>query len=192
MGNEGFAESRRNVASGVPLRSVAMSKTAFDFYREQYFFELERRYRMDGHFGVSVSVQVAVGTALAYLISLLPGTWSPSRGLWTYVSVVLVVATAVAWCASLGMLMKAYWHHTWGYLPKAANIRKKELQLLASHRQDVDAAFVNMIIPLLCEASDYNRAVNTKRVLKLRRANKWVLLAAVLAGLGYIVISLAF
>jgi disulfide bond formation protein DsbB len=129
----------------------------FDFYREWYYREHDRRNAYNGALSLPVTVVTGLLFGINYIVSNLPGgSWN-----WPYIVVVVLLAAASITVAATIVLLMMALHppgvHGYGYMPSPADMQEhrnklekyeKDLAQYESRKYDqgkVDGSFAEWI-----------------------------------------------
>lgn len=107
-----------------------------NFFKEQYYFELERRDSLNKSLGLPFAMLTALAGSATYLLEELPRGFheSPIRHELLFGSV--MVLAACAYC-----LVRAWWNHQYEHIPLAQQISSFEDQLREYSRCDSEDSF---------------------------------------------------
>lgn len=169
----------------------------FDFLRNRYDYELQRKEQLTTALTLPVAVLsvlggaiVAMGRSFSYRDSLLTWSFGPVLG-----------ADGLAFFACLVFLARAYHRQTYVFLPLLKEIDQSREEFLkfapvmAGGEREVLEAFENQMRGRMIDAADRNTETNDERSRLLHRARLAlyaVLLLTSVAGVPYVVDQVRF
>lgn len=158
----------------------------YDFLKERYAFEHERRNKLVDSLGFPVAVLTAVGGLLAVMAREFS---YPAAGI-TTLFVAALMANVCSFAVSLGFLAMAYWRQDTAYLQTLGELETARGILSQRDPATLEAEFADYVRRSIIEATDLNARSNDRRAGYLYRARTALLITVILTallGLLYVV-----
>lgn len=156
-----------------------------DLYREQYYFELERKDRLTSRLSFPSGIVTVLAGALGYFLTL---SEQAPPGFVGVLFAYMVTAMAMALASTVFCLMMAYRDHRYGYLPNAQEVEKYWNALAQHYKETTDGAktseerFSEALVTWYCQAHARTAESNKVRTHWRTMANRSLLLTIVLAS----------
>ena len=161
------------------------------FYEKLYFHEIDARDKIQGRLQLSLTVLLAVGGALVFLIQNFDyqtGAWTPIRAMFAF----LVCVGSVTLVCAIMFFINAFLSGTYYFLPDSRQTADyKELldQTYAQYKereQLVSEAMDQYLVGCYIEYAAFNTRVNDRRSGYLYRCNGATIAAALLFILAFL------
>jgi hypothetical protein len=146
----------------------------FDYYKEQYFFELERKNQLTSNLSIPIGFLTAIFTASAYFalnIQELINHWS----FWIFIGLFLIAIYFIFRASRF--LFKAFKGLAYSYNPSTKEIYNYELKHKGDN--DLDDKFFNGIKQSYINSASINRLNNNTRSIYLFKTNENTILAII-------------
>ncbi|OFW47291.1 MAG: hypothetical protein A3J29_08875 [Acidobacteria bacterium RIFCSPLOWO2_12_FULL_67_14b] len=169
----------------------------FDFLRNRYDYELQRKEQLTA----ALTLPVAVLSALGGAIVAMARSFSYLEPLLTWSFGTILAAEGFAFVACLAYLARAYHRQTYVFLPMLGEIDKSREEFLefapamAGGEAEVIEAFETQMRQRMIEAADRNTQTSDERSGLLHRARLAlyaVLVLTAAAGIPYVIDQVSF
>jgi hypothetical protein len=163
----------------------------FEFFRDWYKAELERRNELVSAVGIPIAVLTGLGSAVGFMAS---GFSYQSRVINT-LFVISLSGAVLSFAFATALLIRSYWGHAYAVMPAPEKVKKYRDELLEYHSahgtvDKFEAEFKDFLERKLVTATQINATSNNARALWLHRANAAliaVLVCTTLAGVPYVI-----
>jgi hypothetical protein len=163
----------------------------FDFLKDRYDFELQRKEQLN----VSLNLPVGILGGLGSLLALMARSFTYQDRVLTWIFVALVVAGIATFCGCLVQLARMYHRQKYMYLPLLGEFEKSRddflefSKVMAGGEAEVLEAFESNLRRRIIEAADRNTANHDDRSSLMYWARVWLfvtLCLTALAGIPYV------
>lgn len=157
----------------------------YDFYREHYFFEIERKDKLNS----SLSLPIGIVALLAGVVSVVVKSVSLPLSANEIILLGLLTCTAFSLVISCFFLIRAYWGHSYKYLPYSKELYEFHKNLTTYYvssghpHETADAQskseLTEHVLVQYTDDATFNAQANNKKSAILFQANRYIVAALV-------------
>lgn len=159
------------------------------FYKEMYYFELQRRDRLASALTLPIGIVVIIVGGLLYYVPRLPPL---SADPWIMAFFVTFGLGVLSTITAVYFLARSAWNHAYGYIPTPSEIEAYRQALVQYYRENpgvapgVDTDFESFLSSQFLSHTERNTLSNDRRSAYLHRGLCGILLAIIFLALSIV------
>lgn len=164
------------------IRHEMNPQQLLDFYKEMYYFELQRKDNLNSSLGLPIGIVILLAGGVLYYIQNLPVLF---LDVWTVVFFATFILGGICLAVAIVFLVLALWNHEYSYLPTPSEIEAYRKALIQYYKQNpdmpagMDEDFHNFLYEQFCMHVEKNTGSNDSKSGHLHVGLGWVIGAIV-------------
>lgn len=155
---------------------------SYDFFKENYFFEIDRKNQLARVLNIPFGLLVILGSSLLYIVknTSIPFYWFEALPIILGFIIMIFV---------IYFLIKSYYNYTYGFVASSEELKKYYTDLCAYNQKEADKIFLEFVTSEYSKYADINASNNDKKSSYLHKANGALiilLIFVILAWLPYV------
>ncbi|USD21712.1 hypothetical protein MJO52_00795 [Microbulbifer variabilis] len=169
-------------------------KKRFEIYEKLYFHEVDAREKISSRLQIPLALLLSMTSVYALLIK---GISLENSSLWNILFGFLLVISLVLFVTSISYFIKAFYGHTYEFIPSALDTENYRKVLIETYRDYpecdklVEKYFNEYIFRYYNECSSANTSVNDRRSKNLHKCNTYLIFTVLPLSVAFLIFTLS-